>query len=39
MAERAVVVLGGSGYVGRHIVAKLAAAGHRVTVPTRNRER
>jgi uncharacterized protein YbjT (DUF2867 family) len=34
-----VVVLGGSGFVGRHLVAKLAALGNRVTVLTRRRER
>jgi uncharacterized protein YbjT (DUF2867 family) len=40
MAElQHVVVLGGSGFVGRHLVAKLAALGHRVTVLTRRRER
>ncbi len=33
-----VVVLGGSGFVGRSIVARLAAAGRRVIVPTRRRE-
>jgi len=31
------LVLGGSGFVGRHVVARLAAAGHRVTVLTRRR--
>jgi NADH dehydrogenase len=30
-----VLVLGGSGFVGRHVVAALARAGHAVTVPTR----
>ncbi len=30
-----VLVLGGSGFVGRHVVATLARAGHAVTVPTR----
>jgi uncharacterized protein YbjT (DUF2867 family) len=34
-----VCVLGGSGFVGRHICHQLAAAGYRVRVPTRNRER
>jgi NADH dehydrogenase len=31
----AVLVLGGSGFVGRHLVARLVAAGCRVTVPSR----
>lgn len=33
-----VVVVGGSGFVGRHIVARLAGAGVRVVVPTRRRD-
>ena len=32
------LVIGGSGFVGRHLVAALAARGARVTVPTRRRE-
>jgi NADH dehydrogenase len=34
-----VCVLGGTGFVGRHICQQLAGAGYRVAVPTRNRER
>jgi NADH dehydrogenase len=34
-----VLVLGGTGFVGRHAVAKLAAAGHEVVVLTRKRDR
>jgi NADH dehydrogenase len=34
-----VAVLGGSGFVGRHIVNRLAAIGRKVVVPTRRRER
>ncbi len=34
-----ILVLGGSGFVGRHLVAALARRGARVTVPSRRRER
>jgi NADH dehydrogenase len=36
---RDILVVGGAGFVGRHVVAALAARGLRVTVPTRRRER
>jgi uncharacterized protein YbjT (DUF2867 family) len=34
-----VCVLGGSGFVGRHVCHQLVTRGYRVTVPTRDRER
>lgn len=39
MKIQSVCVIGGSGFVGRHVVQRLAAAGIRVRVPTRRRER
>ena len=34
-----ICVIGGSGFLGRHVIARLAAAGHFVTAPTRRFER
>jgi len=39
MIIQAVCVLGGTGFVGRHVVAKLAMAGYRVRVLARSREK
>ena len=38
MADRLVTVFGGSGFVGRHLVKRLAAAGNRVCVAVRDVE-
>ena len=38
MAAETVLVLGGSGFVGRHLVSRLVRAGKHVVVPTRRRE-
>ena len=39
MKYQNILIVGGSGFVGRHLVAALAARGASVTVPTRRRER
>ncbi len=39
MKRHTICVLGGTGFVGRQLANQLAAAGHRVRVPTRHRER
>lgn len=39
MQSMQLLVLGGTGFVGRHLVPRLAAAGHRITVLSRNRDR
>lgn len=39
MRHESILLIGGSGFIGSHIAARLAADGRRVTVPTRRRER
>ena len=36
MHHNSVLVIGGSGFIGSHIVARLAASGRQVIVPTRH---
>ena len=38
MADRTILVLGGTGFVGRYVVDRLVATGDRVVVPTRRRD-
>ena len=38
MATQRIVILGGTGFVGSHLVPRLAADGHRIVVLSRNRE-
>ncbi|MBA3485848.1 MAG: NAD(P)H-binding protein [Lysobacter sp.] len=38
MNHRHVVILGGTGFVGRHLVARLLDAGHRVSVLSRSQD-
>ena len=39
MRHESILVIGGSGFIGSHIVAQLAATGRRVIVPTRRPHR
>lgn len=39
MSQASVVLFGGSGFVGRHVAAKLVQAGYEVKIPCRRRER
>lgn len=39
MAAQKIVILGGTGFVGSHLVPRLAADGHHIVVLSRNRER
>ncbi len=39
MRHESIIVIGGSGFIGSHIVAQLAATGRRVIVPTRRHTR
>src|SRR5690348_3124431 len=39
MHAQQIAVLGGTGFIGRHLVPRLVSMGHTVTVLSRNRER
>lgn len=39
MKTKNILLVGGSGFLGSHVARRLAARGHRLTVPTRHRER
>ena len=39
MKSKNILLVGGSGFVGSHVARRLAAEGHRLTVPTRHPER
>ena len=39
MKHRTFLVIGGTGFVGRHLVTALSSRGARILVPTRRRER
>ena len=39
MTQKQITILGGSGFVGSHLIARLVRDGHRVRVLTRHRER
>jgi NADH dehydrogenase len=39
MKTKNILLIGGSGFLGSHVARQLAALGHRLTIPTRHRER
>ena len=39
MTQQQICIIGGTGFVGHHLIHRLTRAGHRVRVPTRRRER
>lgn len=39
MSKHSICILGGTGFVGHNLTTKLASDGHRLVLPTRNRER
>lgn len=39
MKKYKICVLGGTGFVGKHLVSRLAGEGHQIRVLTRHRER